>query len=56
MEVLFTDLDLDVNQVGGNVSGWDLQWSPQMVVKSKGMVYLKMPETFRFRNYGNLPR
>ena len=66
VEVLFTDLDLDVNQVGGNVSDWDLQIiatelppvgnPPQMVVKSKGMVYLKMPETFRFRNYGNLPR
>ena len=30
-------------------------WSPQMAVKSKGII-LKMPETFRFRNYSNLPR
>ena len=28
---------------------------PQMVVKSKGSVP-KIPETFRFRNYTNLPR
>ena len=43
------------HHIWANYSDQTAGWSPQMVVKSKG-IPPKCPENFRFRNYSNLPR